>query len=178
MSSSAQSNTVPYQNIPPTVPQETPVAPSTAGWGPYLDNAGLNGFGDITKNLGYVIAMLPDMLIGMFTGKNESFTLGNNIIPLAAIAAGLFSKNPLLKLMFLGFGGMNLLNNAGHEMLGVPQPSAPRRNYKQYDDEPLNPRLSNVALKGRSLIADIDNQPVVINISDTAVDAFEKKALP
>lgn len=178
MSSSAQSNTVPYQNIPPTVPQETPVAPSTAGWGPYLDNAGLNGFGDITKNLGYVIAMLPDMLIGMFTGRNESFTLGNNIIPLAAIAAGLFSKNPLLKLMFLGFGGMNLLNNAGHEMLGVPQPSAPRKNYKQYDDEPLNPRLSNVALKGRSLIADIDNQPVVINISDTAVDAFEKKALP
>ena len=178
MSSSAQSNTVPYQNVPPTVPQETPVAPSTAGWGPYLDNAGLNGFGDITKNLGYVIAMLPDMLIGMFTGRNESFTLGNNIIPLAAIAAGLFSKNPLLKLMFLGFGGMNLLNNAGHEMLGVPQPSAPRKNYKQYDDEPLNPRLSNVALKGRSLIADIDNQPVVINISDTAVDAFEKKALP
>ena len=178
MSSSAQSNTVPYQNIPPTVPQEAPVAPSTAGWGPYLDNAGLNGFGDITKNLGYVIAMLPDMLIGMFTGRNESFTLGNNIIPLAAIAAGLFSKNPLLKLMFLGFGGMNLLNNAGHEMLGVPQPSAPRKNYKQYDDEPLNPRLSNVALKGRSLIADIDNQPVVINISDTAVDAFEKKALP
>lgn len=178
MSSSAQSNTVPYQNVPPTVPQEAPVAPSTAGWGPYLDNAGLNGFGDITKNLGYVIAMLPDMLIGMFTGRNESFTLGNNIIPLAAIAAGLFSKNPLLKLMFLGFGGMNLLNNAGHEMLGVPQPSAPRKNYKQYDDEPLNPRLSNVALKGRSLIADIDNQPVVINISDTAVDAFEKKALP
>ncbi|WP_277045480.1 hypothetical protein [Prevotella multiformis] len=93
---------------------------------------------------------------------------------LTANAAGLFSKNPLLKLMFLGFGGMNLLNNAGHEMLGVPEPSAPRRNYKQYDDEPLNPRLNNVALRGRSLIADIDNQPVVINISDTAVDAFEK----
>ena len=64
MSSSAQSNTVPYQNVPyqnvpQTVPQEASVAPSTAGWGPYLDNAGLNGFGDITKNLGYVIAMLP-----------------------------------------------------------------------------------------------------------------------
>ena len=179
MSSSAQSNTVPYQNVPPTVPQESSVAPSAAGWGPYLEKAGLNDFGNITKNLGYIIAMLPDMLIGMFTGKtSDSFTLGSNIIPLAAIAAGLFSKNPLLKLMFLGFGGMNLLNNAGHEMLGVPQPPAPRKNYKQYDDEPLNPRLSNVALKGRSLIADIDNQPVVINISDTAVDAFEKKALP
>ena len=184
--SPVQNNTAPYQNVPPTtipqamdnIPQAAPVAPGTAGWGPYLDNAGLNGFGDISKNLGYVIAMLPDMLIGMFTGRNDSFTLGNNILPLAAIAAGLFSKNPLLKLMFLGFGGMNLLNNAGHEMLGVPDPSAPRRNYKQYDDEPLNPRLSNVALRGRSLIADIDNQPVVINISDTAVDAFEKKALP
>lgn len=173
------------QNMATSVPntvssmaQPASPKPDTTGWGTYMDNAGLNGFGDISKNLGYVLAMLPDMLIGMFTGKTSSFTVGNNILPLAAIAAGLFSKNPLLKLMFMGFGGMNLLNNAGHEILGVPTPATPEKKYKQYADEPLNPRLSNVAMRGRSLIADIDNNPVIINISDTAVDAFEKKAIP
>ena len=150
----------------------------TSGWGKYLDNAGLNGFSDVTKNLGYVFAMLPDMLISMFTGKSSSFTIGNNILPLAAVAAGMFSHNPLLKLMLMGFGGVNLLNNAGHEALGLSTPKATPRNYKQYADEPLNPRLNNVFMRGRSLIADIDNRPVVINISDTVVDAYEKKAIP
>ena len=149
----------------------------TSGWGKYLDNAGLN-VSDVTKNLGYVFAMLPDMLISMFTGKSSSFTIGNNILPLAAVAAGMFSHNPLLKLMLMGFGGVNLLNNAGHEALGPSTPKTTPRNYKQYADEPLNPRLNNVFMKGRSLIADIDNRPVVINISDTAVDAYEKKAIP
>ena len=159
-------------------PQPTMAKPETTGWGTYLDNAGMNGLGDISKNLGYVLAMLPDMLIGMFTGKTSSFTVDNNILPLAAIAAGLFSKNPLLKLMFMGFGGMNLLNNAGHEILGVSTPTAPPRKYKQYADEPLNPRLSNIAIRGRSMVADIDNQPVVINIPDQAIDAYERKAIP
>ena len=149
----------------------------TSGWGKYLDNAGLN-VSDVTKNLGYVFAMLPDMLISMFTGKSSSFTIGNNILPLAAVAAGMFSHNPLLKLMLMGFGGVNLLNNAGHEALGLSTPKTTPRNYKQYADEPLNPRLNNVFMRGRSLIADIDNRPVVINISDTAVDAYEKKAIP
>ena len=150
----------------------------TSGWGKYLDNVGLNGFSDVTKNLGYVFAMLPDMLISMFTGKSSSFTIGNNILPLAAVAAGMFSHNPLLKLMLMGFGGVNLLNNVGHEALGLSTPKATPRNYKQYADEPLNPRLNNVFMKGRSLIADIDNRPVVINVSDTVVDAYEKKAIP
>ena len=102
----------------------------------------------------------------------------NNILPLAAVAAGMFSHNPLLKLMLMGFGGVNLLNNAGHEALGPSTPKTTPRNYKQYADEPLNPRLNNVFMRGRSLIADIDNRPVVINISDAAVDAYEKKAIP
>lgn len=153
--------------------------PQMAGWSRYLDNAGLNGFGDVGKNLGYVFAMLPDMLIGMFTGKTSSFTLENNILPLAAIAAGMFSKNPLVKLMMMGFGGLNILNNAGHEALGLSEPKqAVPKNYKQYADEPLNPRLGNVFMRGRSLIAEIDNKPVVINISDDAADAYEKKAVP
>lgn len=187
VSSSEPLNTQHYQNMAMGTQQikspmsETSPYPNmlqTAGWGKYLDNAGLNGFSDVTKNLGYVFAMLPDMLISMFTGKSSSFTIGNNILPLAAVAAGMFSHNPLLKLMLMGFGGVNLLNNAGHEALGLSTPKATPRNYKQYADEPLNPRLNNVFMKGRSLIADIDNRPVVINISDTVVDAYEKKAIP
>lgn len=179
-------NTQHYQNMamgtqqiknPMSETSPYPNALQTAGWGKYLDNAGLN-VSDVTKNLGYVFAMLPDMLISMFTGKSSSFTIGNNILPLAAVAAGMFSHNPLLKLMLMGFGGVNLLNNAGHEALGLSTPKTTPRNYKQYADEPLNPRLNNVFMRGRSLIADIDNRPVVINISDTAVDAYEKKAIP
>jgi hypothetical protein len=33
---------------------------------------GLNGISDIGHNLGYVLAMLPDMLVGIFTGKTKS----------------------------------------------------------------------------------------------------------
>lgn len=178
--STSQGFSMPSQQTLDTPSQASPSfnTSQTAGWGKYLDHAGLNGFSDITKNLGYVFAMLPDMLIGMFTGRTSSFTVGNNILPLAAIAAGMFTRNPLLRLMLMGFGGANLLNNAGHEALEANAPKAIPRNYKQYADEPLNPRLNNVYMRGRSLIADIDNRPVVINISDTVVDAYEKKAIP
>lgn len=178
--STSQGFSMPSQQTLDTPSQVSPSfnTSQTAGWGKYLDHAGLNGFSDITKNLGYVFAMLPDMLIGMFTGRTSSFTVGNNILPLAAIAAGMFTRNPLLRLMLMGFGGANLLNNAGHEVLEAHTPKAIPRNYKQYADEPLNPRLNNVYMRGRSLIADIDNRPVVINISDNVVDAYEKKAIP
>lgn len=178
--STSQGFSMPSQQTLDTPSQASPSfnTSQTAGWGKYLDHAGLNGVSDITKNLGYVFAMLPDMLIGMFTGRTSSFTVGNNILPLAAIAAGMFTRNPLLRLMLMGFGGANLLNNAGHEALEANAPKAIPRNYKQYADEPLNPRLNNVYMRGRSLIADIDNRPVVINISDTVVDAYEKKAIP
>lgn len=176
---SAQSHIQFPQDAPTSQSSPYPNISRDTGWGKYLDNAGLNGFSDVTRNLGYVFAMLPDMLIGMFTGRTSSFTVENNILPLAAIAAGMFSNNPLLKLMLMGFGGVNLLNNAGHEALGQPSiQTAVPRNYKQYADEPLNPRLSNVFMRGRSLIADIDNRPVIINISEEAVDAYEKKAVP
>ena len=71
--------------------------PETSGWGTYLDNAGMNGFSDISKNLGYVIAMLPDMLIGMFTGKTSSFTVGNNILPLGGDSGRTVQQEPTLK---------------------------------------------------------------------------------
>lgn len=58
--------------------------------------------------------MLPDMIIGMFTGKTPNLKLQDNLMPLAAIVGGMFVKNPLLKLLLIGFGGANILNKAGH----------------------------------------------------------------
>ena len=153
---------------------------SISGWGGIFDSLGLNGFGDVGKNLGYVLAMLPDMLVGMFTGKSRNLKFGDNMMPIAAIFAGMFVKNPLLKMMLVGLGGANLLNKAGHEALenrdGVkPQPI---RQYRKYDDEPLDLRISQPVMKGNTLVATIDNIPSVITLNEDAVDAYYQGVLP
>ena len=145
-----------------------------------FDSLGLNGFGDVGKNLGYVLAMLPDMLVGMFTGKSRNLKFGDNMMPIAAIFAGMFVKNPLLKMMLVGLGGANLLNKAGHEALenrdGVkPQPI---RQYRKYDDESLDLRISQPVMKGNTLVATIDNIPSVITLNEDAVDAYYQGVLP
>ncbi|MBP3756196.1 MAG: hypothetical protein J6I61_02835, partial [Prevotella sp.] len=94
--------------------------------------------------------------------------------------AGMFVRNPLLKMLLVGFGGANLLNKAGHEALenrdGIkPQPI---RQYREYADEPLDLRISNLVMKGNTLVATIDNTPSVITISDAAVDAYYQGKVP
>ena len=174
------------QNVQPAAqPLQQQYAPqngnfSVSGWGGIFDSLGLNGFGDVGKNLGYVLAMLPDMLVGMFTGKSRNLKFGDNMMPIAAIFAGMFVKNPLLKMMLVGLGGANLLNKAGHEALenrdGVkPQPI---RQYRKYDDEPLDLRISQPVMKGNTLVATIDNIPSVITLNEDAVDAYYQGVLP
>ena len=124
--------------------------------------------------------MLPDMLVGMFTGKSRNLKFGDNMMPIAAIFAGMFVKNPLLKMLLVGLGGANLLNKAGHEALenrdGVkPQPI---RQYRKYDDEPLDLRISQPVMKGNTLVATIDNIPSVITLNEDAVDAYYQGVLP
>lgn len=101
--------------------QEQPENDNSNGWEGLLKNFGLDGFSDIGNNLGYVIAMLPDILVGLFTGKTQSLGLKDNMMPIAAILAGMFVKNPLLKMTLIGMGGANLLNKAGHEALANKQ---------------------------------------------------------
>lgn len=72
--------------------QEQPENDNSNGWEGLLKNFGLNGFSDIGNNLGYVIAMLPDILVGLFTGKTQSLGLKDNMMPIAAILAGMFVK--------------------------------------------------------------------------------------
>ena len=163
-------------------PQQT----NQNGWSGLLSSVGLNGISDIGHNLGYVLAMLPDMLVGIFTGKTKSLGLKDNMLPLASIVAGMFVRNPILKMVLIGMGGLNLLNKVGHEALdnhnGVSYRQGGntnvRSNYKVYEDEALNARISQPQIKGNCLIATIDKVPCTIALPDRVVDAYNQGALP
>lgn len=167
-----------YKETPTEKPVQTPLAGrSVSGWEGVLDKHNSNSFSDVSSNLGYVIAMLPDMLINMFTGKNQNFRMENNILPIASIFAAMFVKNPLIKMLMVGLGGASLLKSAGTEVLSYGNPND-NKVYKKYLDEPLNSRLSEPAIKGSSLFVDIDNIPMVINISKEAAIAYRDGHLP
>lgn len=154
------------------------------GWEEFFSTLGLDGLGDTGRNLGYVMAMLPDILVGMFTGRTKSLDIGDNVLPIASVVAGIFIKNPLLKMLMIGLGGANLMNKAGHEALGWKRDENPSgkeirpTKYKEYADEPLNPRISNPVLQGSSLVAVIDRVPCTIQLPGKAVDAYRAGALP
>lgn len=166
------------------IPGEQMDQANTNGWSGLLGTLGLDGMGDITGNLGYVMAMLPDILLGAFTGKTQSLRFGDNLLPIASIVAGMFVRNPLLKILLVGLGGMNLLNKAGHEALqgraeGKLQAVAGNDvQYRRYADEPLNPRIINPILQGSTLIATIDRVPYTIQLTPTVADAYRNGALP
>ena len=147
------------------------------GWGGIFDQFGLTGFSDVFKNLGYVLAMLPDMMIVMFTGRTKSLSVQQNLLPIAAIVMGMFVRNPLLKMLLIGLGGANLLNKATHEILGET-PSAKEVRYRPYADERLNARISHPQLNGNLLVATIDGVPCTVTLQESVVDAHLKGALP
>ena len=66
-------------------------AANQTGWGSLISDLGFNGLGNIGKNLGYVIAMLPDILVGTMTGRTQSLHLRDNLIPMASMVSGLLS---------------------------------------------------------------------------------------
>lgn len=180
----------------PEVMQETGVHPvndlsetptsngNTSGWEDLLGTLGLSGMGDIAGNLGYVMAMLPDILLGVFTGKTQSLNIKDNLLPIASIVAGMFVRNPLLKMLLIGLGGANLLNKAGHEVLRersegeMNTANRGAAQYRHYPDEPLNPRITNPVLQGNMLVATIDRVPCTIQLSQTVTDAYRAGALP
>lgn len=165
---------------------EQTVQGNANGWGGLFGSLGLEGMGDIAGNLGYVMAMLPDILLGAFTGKTQSLRIKDNLLPIASIVAGMFVRNPMLKMLLIGLGGANLLNKAGHEALGRGQAEGKEngtvdgRNvrYKRYPDEPLNPRIVKPVLQGDMLIATIDRVPCTIQLSPAVADAYRAGALP
>ena len=164
--------------------QQNPEKTNSNGWTGLLTSFGLNGLGDITHNLGYVLAMLPDMLVGVFTGKTKNLKIEDNMLPLASIVAGMFVKNPILKMVLMGTGGLNLLNKAGHEAIDIQRDKnmtyahVGKSNYRIYPDEPLNERISNPQIKANCLVANIDRVLCTIALPDTVVEAYNQGALP
>lgn len=152
------------------------------GWQGVLTSFGLNGLSDIGRNAGYILAMLPDILVGMLTGKTQSLGLKENMMPIASIIAGMFVKNPLLKMTLIGLGGANLLNKAGHEELarrdGVQMAQSNIPQYRQYGEEALSPRIESPLIQGSTLIASIDHIPVTVSLPPKVVDAYKQGALP
>ena len=179
-----QNETVTTTTQPQEPQPEQPQQTNQEGWTGLLSSFGLNGLSDIGNNLGYVLAMLPDMLIGAFTGKSKSLGLKDNLMPLASIVAGMFVRNPIMKMILIGMGGLNLLNKVGHEAIddhrGLSQGagSSMRANYKVYQDEELNARIIQPQIKGNCLIATIDKVPCTIALPDKVVDAYYQGALP
>ncbi len=144
------------------------------GWGGLLSSVGLGSLGDIGSNLGYVLALLPDVLLGAWRGTNNNLTFGKSLMPLASIVAGCFIKNPIMKMLLLGMGGLNLFNKAGEDALGKTASG----KYRRYDDEPLNPRITHPANNGALVVANIDNVPCSISPPATAVEAYNEGSLP
>lgn len=158
---------------------ETQKPDNNDGWANLLRSVGLDGIGDIGRNLPYVIAMLPDMLVGLFTGKTTSVNLKSGMMPLASILVGMFIRNPLLKMVLIGMGGANLINKMGHEAIEREQGEArPAVRYRQYDDEDLNPRISGAVVQGNTLIATIDNVPCSVALPNNTAQAYAAGALP
>lgn len=162
----------------------TPEQTNMDGWQGLLTSFGLNGISDITHNLGYVLAMLPDMLVGLFTGKTKSINLKDNMMSIVSIVAGMFVRNPILKMVLIGMGGLNLLNKAGHEAIDNykvqphPETGNARTHYRVYPDEPLNGRIVNPEIRSNCLVATIDRVPCTIALPDRVVDAYTQGALP
>ena len=156
------------------------------GWDGLTRFLGLEGFSEVMSNPGSVLAMLPDMLLGIFTGKTQSLGLKENLLPIASIVAGIFVKNPMLKMLLIGLGGANLLNKAGYEALGKERTERngnvattdKKVQYRRYPDEPLNPRIVNPVLQGNTLIATIDHVPCTVQLNSTVADAYRAGASP
>ena len=153
------------------------------GWDGLTRFLGLEGFSEVMSNPGSVLVMLPDMLLGIFTGKTQSLGLKENLLPIASIVAGIFVKNPMLKMLLIGLGGANLLNKAGHEALGKERTERngnvhdrQKVQYRRYPDEPLNPRIVNPVLQGNTLIATIDHVPCTVQLNSTVADAYRAGA--
>ena len=164
-----------------SVPNDTMLG-KFGGWNNLLDAFGLSGAGDTFRYLGVTLANLPDMLLGVFTGRTKSLGLNKStMMPLAALIGGSFIENPLLKIPMMLYGGANLINKVGQESLaeyrqenGLTKPA----RYKQYPNEELNPRISNPHVEGNVLIVDIDHVPRIVTMPPTLADAYQSGAIP
>lgn len=154
-----------------------------SGWNNLLGSIGLEGIGDTVNHLGVTLAMLPEMLLGIFTGRTKSIGLNKStMFPLAAIFSGSFIRNPLLKIPLMLWGGANLVNKMGQEALKEFRQADNSQQtgvqFKKYEDEPLNDRIKNPRIEGNVIVMDIDSIPRVITLPNATAAAYQSGALP
>ena len=158
-----------------------PVSCDYGGWNNLMQSMGLNGMGDTMNNLGFTLAMLPDMLLGVFTGKTKSIGLNQQtMMPLAALICGSFIKNPLLKLPMMLYGGASLFNSMGQEALSgyrKEHHAVTTGHYKRYADEELDKRIATPQIEGSVLLMDIDNVPRIVTLPQSVIEAYHEGAL-
>lgn len=171
----------PKQNTGMQATSQSQQKDNYAGWDSIIQMLGLNGTGDTFNHLGYSLAMLPDMLLGIMTGKTKSVGMNKDtLMPLASILCGSFVSNPLLKISLMGYGGLNLFNRMSQEGLAEKrkedEPATIR--YKKYADEQLDSRISNPHIEGNVLIVDFDHVPRIITLPQQIIDGYRSGALP
>ena len=152
-----------------------------AGWDNLLGSMGFGGFGDTMQHLGVTLSMLPDMLVGVFTGRTKSVGLNKEtMMPLAALVSGTFVSNPLMKIPLMLYGGASLFNNVGQEALAEYKKEngcGKVSHYKRYADEELDKRLKNPQIEGNVLLVDMDNIPRLITLPPSVIEAYNDGAL-
>ncbi len=152
-----------------------------AGWDGLLNSIGMGGMGDTMQHLGLTLSMLPDMLVGVFTGKTKSVGLNKEtMMPLAALVSGTFASNPLKKIPLMLYGGASLFNTVGQEALAEYRKEngeSLASHYKRYADEELDKRLKNPQIEGNVLLVDMDNIPRLVTLPQTVIDAYNEGAL-
>lgn len=189
----------PENNLAPAAPDDTrqvdqastnyipmPAADNTAGWGGLWRSLGLDDLGSTLSHPGRLAANLPDMIIGLFTGRNTP-AVKQNIIPLTALlVATLMSKKqhgPLRSLLLIA-SGLAILNktsqqaNAQTSAQGLQHTAAPQSKFRVYPEEPLNSRITEPIISGNRYVANFDGTPIAITLSDNIVEAHRQGALP
>lgn len=154
----------------------------TGSWQDFFDSIGLGGLSFFGNGFGKTLANLPELLTALFTGKVKNFSFKENLIPLAMLMAGLFMSrrsHPIMKILLLAFGALMLAKNAERGLTGETVGGSRAPSYRRYQDEPLNPRMRDVQVRGDSIICTIDGVPTVLHIREDAVlDAYYKGAIP
>lgn len=152
-----------------------------AGWDNLLGSMGFSGLGDTMQHLGVTLSMLPDMLVGVFTGRTKSVGLNKEtMMPLAALVSGTFVSNPLMKIPLMLYGGASLFNSVGQEALAEYEKgngTSKVSRYKHYADEELDKRLKNPQIEGNMLLVDMDNVPRLITLPQSVIEAYNEGAL-
>lgn len=124
--------------------------------------------------------MLPDMLLGVLTGKTKSIGLNQQtMVPLASLLARTLRLQSPDEVPAHALWRSQSVQHGGQEALAEQrknQSNATR--FKRYDDEPLDKRLGNPQIEGNVLLVDIDKVPRIVTLPVKVVEAYQSRALP